>query len=275
MSRPCIPQQPLRQVREVAVAQYKLEHWGWATKRERAQPLREAIMHAWHLHQAGKPNECVRRSVLTRHHDASSYCTQFSEGDDECALQRFLAVAEDPGPEPQPPVDDCEEVQPTSSAACTPCTQRYMSQMDRQWSRVLEFQARQGTLGRRALLATQRLDADRQRLMLQGGAMHFDLWRTRYMGCEGDAAEGMGAFGRNAHLWGAEGSSEAVVEEWLRHLEATDKAYITLTPQVGLGRRCHVEALMMCAHSYTHTVMPSTDARRHSPGCGASPQGSR
>lgn len=98
---------------------------------------------------------------------------------------------------------------------------------------MLEFQARRGLLGRKGLNATQVLDADRQRLMIEGGAMHFPLWQPRYMGGEGDAAVGAGAYGRSAHLWGAEGSPEAVVEEWLRHLEATDKAYVTLRPEVG------------------------------------------
>lgn len=48
------------QVREVQVAQFKLEHRGWAMKRERAPQLRAAITHAWRLHQAGKPNDYVR-----------------------------------------------------------------------------------------------------------------------------------------------------------------------------------------------------------------------
>lgn len=61
--------------------------------------------------------------------------------------------------------------------------------------------------------------------------MHAALWQSRYAGGTGDAAAGSGAFGRDVHLWGAEGSPEGVVEEWLRHLEATDKAYVTLPPQ--------------------------------------------
>lgn len=97
---------------------------------------------------------------------------------------------------------------------------------------MLEFQARCGLLGRRGLIATQLLDADRQRLMLEGGAMHPGLWRPRYMGGQGDAAVGMGAYGRSTHLWGPEGGPEALVEEWLRHLEATDRAYVALRPEV-------------------------------------------
>lgn len=163
--------------------------------------------------------------------------------------------------------------------------------MERLWSRALEFKARRGEFGTAGLTVMQRLDAHRQRLMIQGGAMYADLWLPRYrstgkgptlplgldklaagalataggagsgagvfMGGAGgsgvfgstsrasassndstaeqqrvDPVRGTGAYSSKACLWGAEGSPEAVVEEWIQQLESTDHAFMTYAPEV-------------------------------------------
>ncbi len=166
-------------------------------------------------------------------------------------------------------------------------------QLDRLWSRALEFKARRGEFGRAGLTAMQRLDADRQRLVIQGGAMYAHEWLPRYistgmgpmlpMGLDTvamsgqramagqrsvpmvvqcsvgnipmphvtlhddsikthkdeeqpiDPVRGVGAYASKACLWGAEGSPEAVVEEWMQQLVSTDHAFVTLSPQVCRG----------------------------------------
>ncbi len=50
---------PRTQLREAAVADFKLDHRAWAMQRERGPQLRAAIEHAWALFRAGSPNDYV------------------------------------------------------------------------------------------------------------------------------------------------------------------------------------------------------------------------
>lgn len=48
------------QLREAAVADYKLDHRAWAMQREQGPQLRAELARAWALYRAGRPNDYVR-----------------------------------------------------------------------------------------------------------------------------------------------------------------------------------------------------------------------